>query len=144
MKLFLSKFLNEVIDIILPFIILLLKRTPRMLKKVKNLIGMAAFWIGILLAIIFAFTREEYTWPKWILVITGIIVGLLNITKDKIQPFLFSGTVLIIVTTLGDRILEILSLEIYLLLKYFLYIFVPATLIVVLKKLIILSKGSLK
>ncbi|MCA9485806.1 MAG: hypothetical protein KC506_03100, partial [Nanoarchaeota archaeon] len=46
----------------------------------------------------------------WIFVFLGIIVGLLNVGGDEVQPFLMSGTVLVIVGALGQGILAVVPI----------------------------------
>ena len=49
----------------------------------KKTLGGWAFIIGLILAIIIALFGINYTWPVYLLVFLGIIVGLLNITMIK-------------------------------------------------------------
>ncbi|MEM2707544.1 MAG: hypothetical protein QXQ30_00480 [Candidatus Pacearchaeota archaeon] len=102
-------------------------------KKSSNIVGSVAFLIGVILAVIFGFIPFQ-TWVAWLLVIIGLIIGLLNITVEETQPFLFAGTIFVIVAALGGKAFESLTL-LSAILGNFLYLFVPATIIVALRSL---------
>jgi|TARA_B100000315_G_scaffold214707_1_gene213439 uncharacterized membrane protein len=97
-----------------------------------NVIGSWAFLIGVILAIVVAAVSDITTIMAIILVILGLVVGLLNVTGKEIQPFLMAGTVLVIVSALGQNVLGIIPI-IGRMLSAILILFVPATMIVALK-----------
>ena len=101
-------------------------------------LGSWAFLMGVILAIIFGiFGISDMI--AWILVILGIIIGLLNITESEIQPFLWAGTVLVIVAYFGGAVMNEIAF-IGTILNALLYLFVPATIIVALKSVFSLAK----
>lgn len=57
----------------------------------KKTLGGWAFIIGLILAIIIALFGINYTWPVYLLVFLGIIVGLLNITDKEVGSFLIAS-----------------------------------------------------
>jgi len=71
----------------------------------------------------------------WIVFLLGIVVGLLNIPRKEVSPFLTSGTVLVLVSFLGIQvgIFEEVAPAIFNVLKGILTLCVPATLIVALR-----------
>ncbi|HLC78711.1 MAG TPA: hypothetical protein VJH92_06315 [Candidatus Nanoarchaeia archaeon] len=110
-----------------------------MAKKDTNKIGSWAFLIGLILAILFAlFGTLTYT-VVVILVLVGIIVGLFNISDEETGPFLMSGVVLIIASSLGGRAVSVIDVfdRIF---NALLLIFTPATIIVAIKNVFGLAK----
>lgn len=101
-------------------------------KMGLSVIGSWAFLIGVILAIIFGFITMNAV-VATILVVIGLIVGILNVTEKESMPFLISGVVLIIASSLGQT--ESLKLIPFLpsILNALLLIFVPATIIVAIK-----------
>ena len=63
------------------------------------LLGPAAFYIGLLIALVTAFIVPS-SWLYVGLAVLGVIVGLLNITAKETGPFLFAA-IAFIVTALG-------------------------------------------
>lgn len=117
-----------------------MKGEEKMVKKSSNLIGSWAFLIGVVLAIVIGAGLLEIN-PTWtmILVIIGLIIGLLNITEKEVAPFLMSGAVLVIASSLGNNELgSILILRG--ILSALLAIFVPATIIVAIKNVFSLAR----
>lgn len=108
------------------------------MAKKSNLIGAWAFLIGVILAILFAFLSAEM-WLTWLFFALGIIIGLLNITDAEVKPFLFAGTVLVIVSALGGNFFSEFAYVSNFLVNL-MAIFVPATIIVALKSVFSLSK----
>lgn len=105
------------------------------MPKKKNLVGAWAFLIGVIIAVIFGFLSYA-TWVGWLLVIVGLIVGLLNINDEEVQPFLMAGVVLVIVSYFGAGVFSEAKLGVAFLtniLSNLLMLFVPATIIVALK-----------
>lgn len=109
-----------------------------MARSTLSLIGGLAFLIGIIIAALFAiigFIMPGFTITPMmavILVIIGIIVGLLNVTHKESTPFLMSGTVLIIASSLGGNVVNIIH-TLGRFLDFLLLIFVPATIIVAIR-----------
>ena len=72
-------------------------------KKLIALVGPAAFYIGLLIALVAAFVS-----PSWELYaalgVLGVIVGLLNITARETSPFLLA-TIAFIVAAFGMQYL---------------------------------------
>lgn len=68
-------------------------------NKAIGLIGPAAFYIGLLVALGTVFITPS-GWLYVGLAVLGVIVGLLNITSKEIGPFLFAS-IAFIVTALG-------------------------------------------
>ncbi|MEM1535703.1 MAG: hypothetical protein QXQ82_00735 [Candidatus Pacearchaeota archaeon] len=113
------------------------------MPKKKNWLGAWAFLIGVILAVVFGLFAFQ-TLIAWILLILGIIIGLLNIADEEVQPFLVAGVILVIVAyfggfafsaeTLGTDLLENI-------LRNILLLFVPATVIVALKSVFSIAKA---
>ena len=110
-----------------------------MAKGGVGLIGSWAFLIGVILAIVLGSIGVTNATVSIVLVVIGIIVGLLNITTKEVQPFLLSGTVLIIAGALGQNAVSTIS-QIGDVLSALLLIFVPATIIVALKNVFGLAR----
>jgi uncharacterized membrane protein len=111
-----------------------------MAKNSKNMIGSWAFLAGVILAVILgALGLAEGVWLS-ALVVIGLIVGFLNISDKETMPFLLSGAVLIIASSLGSTVLRDIA---YVggILAALLAIFVPATVIVAIKNVFSLAKN---
>jgi hypothetical protein len=67
--------------------------------KMMTMLGPAAFYIGLLIAVIAMFITPS-GWLYVALGILGVIIGLLNITAEESEPFLFA-TIAFIVAALG-------------------------------------------
>ena len=71
--------------------------------SIGEIIGPVAFYIGLLIALIAAFvepTRELYIG----LAVLGVIISILNITKEEVGPYLFAS-IAFIVSALGMQLL---------------------------------------
>ena len=101
-------------------------------------LGGWAFLIGVLLAVIFGFVPTVNAWLTWTLVVLGLIIGLLNITGKEVKPFLFAGTILVIVSALGGGVF---TGALSLILDNMLLLFVPATIVVALRSVMTLAKA---
>ena len=110
-----------------------------MAKKKGNMIGGWAFLIGVVLAVVFGFIGVS-TNIALILAVIGIIVGLLNIADQEVTPFLMSGVVLIIASSLGGDAVSALGSAASGILSALSLIFVPATIIVAIKNVMSLAK----
>ncbi len=75
--------------------------------KAIALVGPAAFYIGLLIALVAAFITPS-GWLFVGLAVLGVIVGLLNITAREIGPFLFAA-IAFIVAALGMQSLITLT-----------------------------------
>ena len=125
------------------------------IKSRENSIGAWAFLVGVILAIVIGLATSLIPIPEiarfsaqiyGILVVLGIIVGFLNITGKDSQTFMIAGAVLVIVSKfgmdsvrgsligigVGDTVASVFGA--------LLALFVPATIIVALKKVFDLSK----
>jgi len=110
-------------------------------KLKTGAIGSWAFLIGVILAVILGLLGMVSGIWVTIIVVLGLIVGLLNVTDEEAMPFLMSGAVLIIASSLGQN--EALASIPYIkgVLDAMLLIFVPATIIVAVKNVFSLAKS---
>lgn len=105
----------------------------------KGVIGGWAFLIGVVLAVIFGFIGMNET-VALILMIIGLVVGFLNVTGDESTPFLMSGAVLVIVSSLGGNAFSSVN-WLAGIFNALLAIFVPATIIVAIKNVFNLARN---
>jgi len=70
------------------------------MKVGKELIGPAAFYIGLLIAVVAAAAVEPSGKLYGVLAVLGIIVALLNITAEEVNMFMISS-IAFIVSALG-------------------------------------------
>jgi len=66
-------------------------------KKLSSYIGLLAFFVGIILAIVGGIGYHDNSGITLTLVIVGILVGLLNITGKEVLPLLIAAIALIVV-----------------------------------------------
>ncbi|MDO8517306.1 MAG: hypothetical protein Q7S33_04220 [Nanoarchaeota archaeon] len=111
-----------------------------MAKNKSNLIGSWAFLIGVILAVVLGFMGSLSPTFVYVLVAIGILVGLLNIADAETQPFLMSGTVLIIAAALGQSVVSSIE-QLSGILVALLAIFTPATIIVAIKNVFKLARN---
>ena len=111
-----------------------------MAQKMKgNSLSGWAFLIGVLIAVVLGFLGGLNSNWLLLLVIIGLVVGFLNVTGTEVQPFLMSGTVLIIASAFGaDAMSSIPRLSNVF--DALLTIFVPATIVVAIKNAFGLAK----
>jgi hypothetical protein len=105
-------------------------------------LGGWAFLIGIILAIVFGALSGATGIQETIaiiLLIIGIVVGFLNVTDKEIKPFMYAGTILVIVSFFGGSIMGTIGF-IKGILDAILYIFVPATIVVAIKSVFSIAK----
>ncbi len=109
-------------------------------SKYGNTIGGWAFLIGVLLAIIIGagWIKASNGWTIGFLVI-GLIIGLLNIADEETTPFLMSGVILIIASSLGNDSLGSIG-WVSGILNSLLAIFVPATIVVAIRNVFSLAR----
>lgn len=118
-----------------------MKNTPK--PQSGDIIGTWAFVVGFIVAIITGFAELLPTsilsniLPLFLIVL-GIIVGFLNIKDHEAQQFLIAGVSLVLVSWLGSQTLAQIPLY-QSILQALLTLFVPATLIVALRTLFIIS-----
>jgi hypothetical protein len=113
------------------------KETGR--SYIRDFIGSWAFVIGIVIAIVLGLLGNLSGIWVIVLIFFGLVIGLLNITKEETTSFLISGTVLVIVSALGGNFfynVEILAN----ILGTLLVIFVPAVVIVAIRSIFNLAK----
>lgn len=111
------------------------------MKKAKwgNLLGSWSFLIGVILAVVIGLFGTVNSGLTIALIVIGLIVGFLNVADEEATPFLLSGAVLIIASSLGGGVFsEIAKLDSVF--KALLAIFVPATIVVAIKNVFSLAK----
>ncbi len=112
-------------------------------RRGRSLLGSWSFLIGVILALIFGLLSQYWNGllpgVTYVLVVLGIIIGLLNIVDEEVTPFLMSGAILVIVSSLGQSI--VLAVPVfYWTLQSLTTLFVPATIIVALKHVFTLAR----
>ncbi|MGC9310015.1 MAG: hypothetical protein ACP5D2_04960 [Candidatus Nanoarchaeia archaeon] len=108
-------------------------------KKQTNFIGSWAFLIGVILAVIFGIAGNIGNTVMWLLVVIGVVVGLLNVAEEEVQPFLFSGIVLIIASAFGQSVVSV-SPVFNRVFDALLLIFVPSTIIVAIRNVFSIAR----
>jgi len=103
-------------------------------------LGSWAFLIGVILAVIFGVVGGG-TWLPILLIVLGLVIGLINITDKEVIPFLWAGTVLVIVSAFGGQVFNNIGFMAAILANL-LMLFVPATIIVALKSVFSMAKGK--
>ena len=103
-----------------------------------------AFLIGVIIAVLVGLvggllTATTNTTLAVILVVIGLVVGLLNVSESESTPFLMSGAVLIIASSLGATAMQTIG-WVAGILNALLLIFVPATIIVAIKNVFGLAR----
>jgi len=111
----------------------------------SHLIGSWSFLVGIILAVILGlgYAGAYHQTMVWVVFLLGVVVGLLNVTHGEADRFVMGGTVLVLVSFLGVQVdvFKFVAPVIANILKSILTLFVPATLIVVLKSLFSISRN---
>lgn len=116
-------------------------------KSIAEIVGPWSFIIGVILAVIIGFIGAANSLWLALLVIAGLLVGLLNVTRKESQGFLLAGAVLVIVSTMGQSALGAFSAIAYIGSKFYgilnalVILFVPATIIVALKSVFEAAKN---
>lgn len=111
-----------------------------MAKKNKgSVLGSWAFLIGVILALVFGLVGNLSSLWTYVLVVLGLVIGLLNIADEEVAPFLMAGTVLVIVSTLGQGVVNLVP-WFSITLQALTILFVPATIIVALKHVFSMAK----
>jgi len=101
--------------------------------------GSWAFLVGVILAIVFAFITMQ-PWVYWVLVVIGLIIGLLNIKDKEAEKFMWAGLVLVLVSYVGQGYFVSNFAWFSNFLASMMMLFIPATIIVVLKSLFGMAK----
>ena len=110
----------------------------------SNMIGSWSFVVGVILAVLLGtgFTGTYHATVLWVVFLLGIVVGILNIGSKEVSGFLTSGTVLVLVSFLGVEVgvFDSVAPMISNVLKGILTLFVPATIIVALRAVVVLAR----
>jgi uncharacterized membrane protein len=110
------------------------------MAKKGGSVGSWAFIIGILVAVLIGlFGTVNQLWLT-ILVILGLLIGLLNITRGEVNNFLMAAVILVIVSAFGKNVLSAISI-LGGILDAIMALVVPATVIVALKAIYGLAKS---
>jgi hypothetical protein len=72
-------------------------KKPNSTKKIAGYIGLLAFWVGIILAIVGGIWYQDSSNIVLTLVIVGILVGVLSVTGKEVLPLLIAAVALIVV-----------------------------------------------
>ena len=104
-----------------------------------NRIGSWSFLIGVILALLFGLFGALNQGVVMMLVLLGLVIGFLNIADEEVSPFLMSGTVLVIVSALGQGVVDGVPIFGNILMALTI-LFVPATIIVALKNVFSLAR----
>ena len=110
-----------------------------MKSKGTSMIASWAFLIGFVLAVGLGLFGALNTTMIYILAAIGVIVGLLNVTEKEVTPFLMSGAILIIVSALGQGVMQNI-LYASNILDALMALFVPATIVVAVKHVFDLAR----
>jgi hypothetical protein len=61
-------------------------------------IGVWAFIVGVIVAVLLPIFTELTVWPTTVLIVLGLVIGLLNIAAADTQAFLLAALALVIVS----------------------------------------------
>ncbi len=113
-------------------------------KSMAHKVGSWSFLVGLILAVLLGLglTGVYQGTVLWAVFLVGIGVGLLNIKVTEVSKFLWSGTILVLVSFLGVQVgvFEGVAPVISNVLKGILSLFVPATIIVALRSVFVLAE----
>lgn len=74
----------------------------------EKTLGGWAFVIGLILSIIIAIFGVEATWPMYLLLVLGLIVGIMNVSDKEVNSFLIAAIAFMFTfTALGSVASEI-------------------------------------
>jgi hypothetical protein len=76
-------------------------KKPDATKKLFGYIGLLAFFVGVILAIVGGIGYHDNSGITLTLVIMGILVGVLNITGKEVLPLLIAAVALIVISGTG-------------------------------------------
>lgn len=116
------------------------QKQGKMAKANRSTLGSWAFLIGVIIAVILGLLGTVNATMGWVLVIIGLIIGLLNVAEKEVQSFLLAGTVLVILASFGADVFTAVP-PLDTVLNAFLFLFVPATVIVALKHVFSLARS---
>lgn len=106
-----------------------------------DIVGGWAFLIGVVLAVIVGLFSIVNPTVTLILVVAGLVIGLLNVGDKEVTQFLFSGLVLVLISSAGISLLtNVPYVNVSGILTALLAIFVPATVVVAVKNVLSLAK----
>lgn len=108
------------------------------MNKKGGLLGGLAFLIGVVIAVVAGFVDLNQTWVV-VLVVLGVLIGLLNVTEEEVQPFLLASVSLVIVAALGGEVMDTIQV-LGKMMDAVLILFVPATVVVAVKSVFGLAK----
>ncbi|MBT4135823.1 hypothetical protein HOD75_04800 [archaeon] len=116
-------------------------------------IGAWAFIIGVVLAIVLGIFSSQlgpnlYNGILGLMIISGILVGLLNVDSNDASKFLLAAVSLVIVSVMGGSVISALGTVSFLkigiilgeILNALLFLFIPATIIVALKSVLEIAR----
>ena len=116
-------------------------------------IGAWAFIIGVVLAIVLGIFSSQlgpnlYNGILGVMIISGILVGLLNVDSNDASKFLLAAVSLVIVSVMGGSVISALGTVSFLkigiilgeILNALLFLFIPATIIVALKSVLEIAR----
>lgn len=72
----------------------------------KKTLGGWAFVIGLIIAIVIAIVGTNQSWPIYLLLVLGLIVGLLNISEKEVGPFLIAAIAFMFTFTALSNVAE--------------------------------------
>lgn len=110
------------------------------MAKSGNVVGSWAFLVGVVLAVVLGLIGAVSANWVVVLAIIGLIIGLLNVADNEVEPFLMAGAVLIIASALGQGVMmQVPILDAVL--TSLLAVFVPAIIIVAVKHVFVLARA---
>ena len=105
-----------------------------------DVIGGWAFLLGVVLAVIVGLFSIVNPTVTLVLAAIGLIVGFLNIGDKEVTQFLFSGLVLVLISSAGINYMTNPYVNVGGILTALLVIFVPATVVVAVKNVFSLAR----
>lgn len=116
-------------------------------KKRSNTIGVWAFTIGVVVALILGFIGSFWSlstttqqWLAILLGVMGILVGVLNVTSDEAMSFLTATAILVFVSFAGKDAIATIWPPLVNVFNALMLLFVPATIIVAIRALFTLAR----
>lgn len=100
-------------------------------------VGSWSFIGGVIIALISGFLAGQ-AWIVPTLAVLGIIVGLLNISREESQPFLLAAVAIVVVTSLGGAglaVTPIVGAQLQVILTNIMVFVLPASIIVALREI---------
>lgn len=78
------------------------------MERTLDKVGGWAFIIGLVLAILIAIFGAEATWPIYLLLFLGLVVGILNIGHKEVGSFLLAAVAFMFTFTSLGKVAEII------------------------------------